>query len=125
MEINDEVCGSQQNLLSILQYGKELYCKGDTALQELWPNTWQGAVRLMKRNGYKSPKDLFVCLNGDHPCTYSVISSPEECRFCHLKSSDCIKYAYLPLSDKVKRWCSDEGFCKKMTAHWKEKDQRV
>ena len=60
MEINDEVCGSQQNFLSILQYGKELYCKGGTALQELWPNTWQGAVRLMERNGYKSPKDLFA-----------------------------------------------------------------
>ena len=60
--------------------------------------------------------------NGDHPCTYSIMSSPEECRFCHLKGSDCIKYAYLPLSDEVKRWCSDEEFCKKMTAHWEEKD---
>lgn len=123
MQINDEVCGSQQNFLSILQYGKELYCKGDSALQELWPSTWQGALRLMENNGYRSPKELFVCLSDQHPCSYTLLSSPdEECRICHIKGSDCIKYTYLPLADKIKRWCSDEIFCKKITAHWNQRD---
>ena len=101
MHIN-EVCGSQQNFLSILQYGKELYCKGDG---EKW-------IQIPNRA---------ICLSDEHPCTYSVLSSPEEeCRYCHVKGSHCIKY--LPLADKVKRWCSDERFCKIMTAHWTQRD---
>ena len=46
--LNDDVNGSQQNNLSILEYGKELYCKGDSMLQEQWPKTWQGFLRLLK-----------------------------------------------------------------------------
>ena len=67
---------------------------------------------------------MHVCLNDDHPCVYSIMyASTEECQYCHTKSSDCIKYSYLPLSDKVICWCSDKDFCKKMTAHWIEKDR--
>ena len=29
---------------------------------------------------------------------------------------------YLCLSDKIKRWCQDAMFCKKITAHWREKE---
>ena len=50
-------------------------------------------------------------------------ASTEECHYCHIKSSDCIKYSYLPLADKVIRWCSDKDFCRKMTAQWREKDR--
>lgn len=61
-QLNDDINGSQQNLLRIVEYGKELYCKGDSTLKELWPNTWQGCVRLLEHNGYKGPKNMFVCL---------------------------------------------------------------
>lgn len=66
---------------------------------------------------------MFVCLNDDFPCVYSIMNaSTEECQYCHAKSSDCIKYSYLPLADKVICWCSDEHFCKKVTAHWRDND---
>ena len=79
-QLNDDVNGSQQNLLNILEYGKELYCKGDLLLQEQWPKTWQGCVHLIEQNGYKGPKTMYVCLNDHHPCAYSIMNaSTEEC----------------------------------------------
>ena len=121
-QLNDEVSGSQQNFLSIFEYGEDLYCKGDTMLLEQWPTTWQGSLRLLKRNGYKGP--INVCLNDNHPCNYSIVYDPEdECQYCNTKGSSCIKYSYLPLADKVIRWCSNKDFCRKMTAHWTEKDR--
>ena len=67
---------------------------------------------------------MFVCLSDVHPSAYSIMyRSDEECQYCHTKSLDCIKYSYLSLVDKVIRWCGDEDFCKKMTAHWMEKDR--
>lgn len=93
-------------------------------LQEQWPSTWQGALSLLKVNGYKEPTNLFVCLSDVHPPMYSTMySADEECQYCHVKASKCIKYSYLSLADKVIRWCGDKDFCKKMTAHWIEKDR--
>ena len=90
----DEVNSSQQNFLSILEYGKDLYCKGDTMLLEQWPTTWQGSLRLLERNGYKEPKN--VCLDDNHPCNYSIVYDPEdECQYCNTKDSSCIKYSYI------------------------------
>ena len=65
MTITEEVSGSQQNFLSILNYGKELYCKGKENKDEIesqWPNSWQKALRLLETKGYRDPKDVFICL---------------------------------------------------------------
>ena len=115
-QLNDAVNGSQQNFLSILAYGKDLYRKGDSILQ--------GSLRLLAQNGYKGPKNMFICLNDSQPCNYSILYDPEEqCQYCNTKGSSCIKYSYSPLADKVIRWCSNKDFCRKMTAHWAEKDR--
>ena len=42
--LNDDVNGSQQNFLNILEYGKELYCKRNSMLGEQWPTTWQQSL---------------------------------------------------------------------------------
>ena len=84
-------------------------------LLEQWPTTWQGFLQLVEQNGYKRPKN--VCLNDSHPCTDSSYAPEEECQYCNTKGSNCIKYSYLPLADKVIRWC------RKMTAHCSENDR--
>ena len=127
MIIMEEVHGSQQDFMHILQYGKELYCKGKGCktcdLPELWPTSWQSSMKLLTQNGYKSPVEYFVCLNDSHPCSFDVLKSVKHnCRFCHASGSSCIKYMYLPLKDKIHRWCQDVKFCHKITAHWAEKE---
>ena len=57
--ILDDINGLHHNFLSILEYGKELYCKGDSMLQEQWPTSWQGALHLLKETGYSEPTNLF------------------------------------------------------------------
>ena len=125
MSLNEEVNGSQRNFLSILEYGKNLYCKGahDDSLKEYWPSTWQSSIQLLKDNGYKDPKEFFICLGDDHPCSYDIMdSSTKQCRYCDASQSTYIKYSYLPLKDKIERWCNDSTFFHKMTAHWVERE---
>jgi len=125
MNLMEEVRGSQQNFMRILQYGKDLYCKGfkTPGLSNYWPTSWQSAMRLLTQNGYKPPIEYFVCLNDSHPCSFDVLKSIEQnCGFCHTSGHSCIKYLYLPLKDKIHRWCQDPNFCHKMTAHWSEKE---
>jgi hypothetical protein len=129
MMINDDVNGSRQSFMNILNYGKDLYLKGKAdrmELEQMWPKSWQNAIHLLEKEGYKNPKDLFICLNNCHPCVFDTMESPDsKCRFCENKASSCIKYSYLPLKDKIIRWCNDKEFCHMMTSHWKEKDHWI
>ena len=123
MSLNEEVNGSQRNFMSILDYGKNLYCNGanDSSLKEYWPTSWQSSMQLLKDNGYKDPKEFFICLSDDHPCSYDIMDcSTKQCRYCDASQSTYIKYSYLPLKDKIERWCSNPDFCRRMAAHWVE-----
>ena len=123
LELADEVNASQLHFLQILQYGKELYCKGDSGFENLWPRSWQSAMKMLEDQGYKDPLDYFVCLSNDHPCSYNILSSINAtCNLCGQSASSCIKYSYLPLKNKIEQWCRSSTFCRKMTAHWTEKD---
>ena len=124
MILLEQVSGSHQDFMRILQYGKDMYCKGFKSpdLSKHWPTTWQSAMKLLTQNGYKPPIEYFVCLNDSHPCSFDVLKSADHnCRFCHTKGHSSIEYSYLPLKDKIHRWCQDAKFCHKMTAHWTEK----
>ena len=94
--INDEVNGSQRNFLSILENGKDLYCKGDTASGTVANKV--ARILVMKQNGYKGPKH--VCLNDNHLCSYSTVYDPdEECQYCNTEGSSYIKLfllTYIP-----------------------------
>ena len=121
--LTEEVGGSHNNFLHILQYGKEMYCKTHRSWEKFWPTTWLSAVKLLEEYGYKDPTDFYVCLNDIHPCSCDVLNSLQSsCRFCGSTASSCIKYSYLPLRNKIKQWCSSPTYCHRMTAHWKEKD---
>lgn len=56
-------------------------------LPDRWPTTWQGSLRLLKENGYRGPKKLFVFLSDDHPSVYSIVYSSD--KECHMKGLKC------------------------------------
>jgi len=124
MILMDKVNGSQKDFLEILQYGKHFYQKGhERPPVDSWPSTWQAAMKLLLQNGYKSPIEYYVCLNDSHPCSFDILKTKQQCcRYCNASCTDCIKYVYLPLKDKIARWCSNAKFCHKITAHWTERE---
>ena len=94
--------------------------------ENVWPRSWQAAIRMLERSGYNEPQDLYICLDSSHPCSFDVIKSQEgSCKYCAKKGSDGIKYSYLPLRNKILQWCQDASFCVRMTAHWQEKDHWI
>ncbi|KAL5497095.1 hypothetical protein EMCRGX_G013500 [Ephydatia muelleri] len=121
MKIQQEFSGSQEQFMRILNYDRDLYCKGDSGLQNRWPSSWQSCVAILQAQGYTEPRKLYICLDEEHPFRYDVMDSPiSTCKYCGKQGS--IPYYYLRLSDKIKRWCQDAMFCKKITAHWREKE---
>ena len=103
------------------QYGKEQYCKGTTGarFEYLWPQSWQSAIKMLEDQGYQDAVEYFVCLSNNHPCSYDTFNGLKStCRLCKSPASSCIRYSYLPLKQKIRRWCSSSSFCEKLTAHW-------
>ncbi len=116
----DEMNASQINLVDLVTFGRDLYCKGNQELISKWPSSWAGCMQFLKDAGYKEPVSYYVCLNGSHPCLWSTMQNRTDiCQYCGQPGT--IEFHYLPLMDKVKRWCSCPDFCVKMTAHWKHR----
>ena len=116
--------GSQKDFLSILEYGRDFYCKGDINLLSKWPTSMAACIQILKKAGYKEPHPYYVCLDASHPCLWSTLENVHQlCKYCSKPGT--IQFHYLPLSDKVKCWCSCASFCFKMTAHWEEKDHWI
>ena len=122
-QLMEEMKGSQKNLLDIISFGRDLYCKNHgTSDIHLWPKTWLSCVTILKDFGYKEPLTYYICLNESHPYLWSIMhNSTELCKHCHQPGS--IEFHYLPLADKVKRWCSIPEFCHKISAHWQQKQK--
>lgn len=121
-KLMDEMNGYQKNLLDIISFGRDLYCKKNPDSLELWPKTWSSCCHYLLDFGYKEPTTYFICLNAAHHNLWSRMSnSTDMCKYCQKPGS--IQYHYLPLCYKVQRWCSNAEFCEKMTAHWLQKDK--
>lgn len=55
-KIIDEMGGSQKNLIQVLNFARDCYCKGDLKMSEKWPNSRSACMRTLKDAGYKEPK---------------------------------------------------------------------
>lgn len=97
VEMKDQMSCSIQNFEDLLQWGKEFYLKNNNIADNAttkWPS---------------------------HPCLYAVLENKEDC--CpHCGKHGSIPYYYSSVTNKVKRWCSSFSMCKKMTAHWEQRD---
>lgn len=49
LDISDKVCGSQKDFISILQYGRDLYLKGDSVIGARWPSSLVACMQLLKK----------------------------------------------------------------------------
>lgn len=120
--LKEKMSGSQSDMMEIVLFARDLYCKGDSNALSKWPTTWAACMKVLVDAGYKEPDTYYVCLDSSHPGLWSLLcSSTEQCKFC--KKHGNMKYHYLRLSDKVNRWCSDSAFCKRMTAHWEQRNK--
>ena len=81
LAIQEDTSSSQEQFMKIINYGRDLYCKGDKSLHHHWPSTWQASIKLLTTRGYSEPKTFWVCLSNDHHCSYDVMESQTEtCR---------------------------------------------
>ena len=62
--MQQEFSGSQDQFMRILNYGRDLYCKGDSGLA------------ILQAQGYTEPRKLYICLDEEHPFRYDVMDSP-------------------------------------------------
>ena len=123
----DKMGGSLNSFADLLTMARVLYCKGvqfdpdDQDVIKEWPKGWSDAKKVLTDVGYTDAKEYFICLNDAHPCHWDILeSSNAECRHCGEKGT--IPYYYLGLETKVRLWISDWSMCKRMTAHWREKE---
>lgn len=114
--------GSQKNLMDVVFYGRDLYCKKNPAAVNRWPHTYSACLQILRKAGYTDPITYYICLDSSHPHQWSSSENPESlCQYC--KKPRNIKYYYLSIADKVKRWCASKKFCTKMVAHWEHHDE--
>lgn len=120
LNLVDQMQGSVTDFEDVLRFSKELFCRNDDELKKLWPKDWRETQALLRKCGYKDPKELYICLDESHYCHWDVMESHTAvCKYCGKQGT--IKYYYLSISDKIQQWCANEAMCTKMMAHWEDK----
>ena len=90
-------------------------------MKDVWPTSWSETEDILRKVGYESPKQYYICMSEEHPREWDILeSSSEKCRHCG-KPGD-ISYYYMGLSYKIKRWYGNPEKCSEMLDHWREKD---
>ena len=122
VELKGENGFSVKAFEEILRWGKGLHCHTNPDLRQKWPTTWEDVKSFLESIGYRDAKLYWICLDESHPCNYGVMESKEEqCKHCGNVGN--IPFYYLSLVDKITSWwCSSPMMCKKITAHWEQRD---
>ena len=121
VEIKGTVGFSIDTFEDLLKWGRTLHCENNEEAKQHWPSSWEDVQSLLGEVGFKMPKLYYICLDSSHPCQYALMGSKTDvCPHCGKQGT--IPYYYLSVKDKVKRWFSSEEMCKKMTAHWQERE---
>ena len=66
LNLVDQMQGSVADFEDVLLFSKELFCRNDAELEELWPSNWWETQKLLKTCGYKDPRELYICLDESH-----------------------------------------------------------
>ncbi len=127
LNLVDQMDGSHKDFIDVLEFAEKLYSRnydGEDTMKTKWPKSWRETEIILKKCGYSDPKEYYICLDPCHYSKWDIMSfSEDSCKYCG--KSGNIKYYYLGLPDKVKRWCSNANMCKKMMAHWENKDHWI
>ena len=93
----------------------------DQEMKDRWPTSWSETQDILKKVGYESPKNYFICMSDQHPREWDIMTSSfDKCRHCGEPGS--IYFYYLGLSNKVKRWYGNLVTCSAMLDHWRQKE---
>lgn len=127
LNLVDQMQGSHKDFVDVLEFAEKLYSRnydGEQPVKYMWPKSWRETEMILKKCGYSDPKEYYICLDQSHYSKWDVmLNSEDSCKYCG--KSGNIKYYYLGLPDKVKRWCSNANMCKKMMAHWENKEHWI
>ena len=52
----EEMKSSIKSIENLLEYEKDLFCKGDHNLEKYWPSNWRETKKLLREVGYGDPK---------------------------------------------------------------------
>lgn len=81
--LKEKMSGSRSDMMEIVLFARDLYCKGDSNALSKWPTTWAACMKVLVDAGYKEPDTYYVCLDSSHPGLWSLLcSSTEQCKFC-------------------------------------------
>lgn len=61
-----------------------------------------------------------VCYDQSHANEWSLLRDGTVCAICN--GMGTVPVYYLSIRDKIKQWCSSETMCKKMLAHWDDRN---
>lgn len=127
LNLVDQMQGSHKDFIRVLEFAEKLWSRNyneEDTIKAKWPKTWRETEMILKKCGYSDPKEYYICLDTSHYSKWDImLSSEDNCKYCGKNGN--IKYYYIGLPEKVKRWCSNPNMCKKMMAHWENKDRWI
>ena len=126
LNLVDQMQGSRKDFVDVLEFAEKFSRNGDRedTMRAKWPKSWRETEMILKKCGYSDPQEYYICLDPSHYSKWDImLSSDDRCKYCGKSGS--IKYYYLGLPDKIKRWCSSASMCTKMMAHWENKDHWI
>lgn len=83
LNLVDQMKGSIADFEDVLQFAKDLYCRNEIQLADLWPKDWRETQSVLRKCGYEDPKELYICLDDSHYCQWDVMENKEAlCRYC-------------------------------------------
>ena len=107
---------SVNHIEELLQYVGQLFNDLNFIHKNEWPKTYATALSTMKTFDYVEPIPTDVCFSHDHPMHwYKVSENENECPDCENKPS--IRFYYMSLSEKIKKWTRSPKMCEKMLGH--------
>ena len=113
LKLVEQMEGSVADFEDVLQLAKDLYCRDEPKLKELWPNDWRETQTILKKCGYKDPKEFHSCLDDSHYCHWGIMDHKEAlCKYCDKQGTN--KYYYSTL-------VANENMCKKMMGYWEDR----
>ena len=83
----------RSDMMQIISFARDLYCKGDKDLLSQWPTSRAACMKVLTEAGYKEPDTYYIRLNSIHPGLLSIIATHDQCKYC--KNPGAVKYHYL------------------------------
>ena len=108
------VCSGQIHNLTLINVYTTLI------LIDIFPQHWAQVDKLLTKAGCSSPIEFSVCYDPSHPNKGNLLRNGAHCSDCNGKGS--VPLYYLSIAEKIRQWCGNEDMCRKMTAHWADRD---